>query len=341
MSVLVMDSFDWNGNTIIANRYLSATGSFSNTQTKHGAGYALYCNYQNVVYDIGDQSGNIIIVGAYIYISALSAITNIFRAFTTTGSPQCSLRLNTSRQLQVVRLSTVLGTGSQVLQIGVWYHIEWMIKVTNSLSTGECVVNVDGVQDINITSGDTQQQITNSLGQCYLGAGGIGSQIYFDDFYVLDTSGSYADDFIGPYIRMECLEPNGNGNYNGFDGSDGNQVDNYLLVDEAPADDDTTYVESSNVDERDTYTFDNISGSPNEIMAVQTMTRHKKDASGSRTVKHCMYIDSTDYDGSVAHALSDGVYENDVEVWIEDPDSSAQWTETGVNGLDAGIKIET
>jgi hypothetical protein len=58
-------------------------------------------------------------------------------------------------------------------------------------------------------------------------------------------------------LRFYPSLPNGDGNYSQFDGSDGNQVNNYQLVDEVPANV-TDYVETVTVDQFDSYDLADI-----------------------------------------------------------------------------------
>lgn len=337
MSVLVMDSFDWNGNTIISSRYEFADAIFSNAQTKHDSGYALYCDDASVRYDIAEQGSNTIIVGFYVYIvTGREAAVPIIRLMNSAWGLQISLDVTESPfHLEVAGV-----TGSQVLSPNTWYHIEWKIAVVNSTAADECVVKIDGIIDIDAIGIDTQAQSSSGLKK--VSPSTIFSQIvYFDDFYVLDTSGSYANDFIGPLIRIDCLEPNGNGNSNDFVGSDADSIDNYLHVDESPADEGVSYVESSTLNHRDGYTFDNLAGNVDFIMAIQTMTRHTKgDSDTSRIAKHFIRRDGTDYDGPTEYTLQYGSYENGIELWEEDPSTSLQWLETDVNAIEAGIKVQ-
>jgi len=143
---------------------------------------------------------------------------------------------------------------------------------------------------------------------------------------------------------MEVLYPTGNGNYSEFDGSDGNSTDNYLLVDEPNADDDTTYVEFSTVSERDSYSFCNLGEtvSGEGVLAVQLLNKVKKEGgTEARTAKSFVRISSTDYDSATEHTLVDGTYTTEADLLVESPATTAQWTESEANALEAGIKVES
>lgn len=125
-----------------------------------------------------------------------------------------------------------------------WFHISVDVKIANS--GGWIRVYVDGVQVIDF-SGDTDNggvSFNNAVyGQADSDSWLNGSFVYFDDIYIDDTTGE-ATASLAPDSRFELITPNGNGDYSAWAGNDGNSTDNYLLVDELPPDDDTTYIQT-------------------------------------------------------------------------------------------------
>src|SRR5437764_673985 len=65
-----------------------------------------------------------------------------------------------------------------------------------------------------------------------IGLGGVG-RAYLDDLYVCDATGTTNNTFLGD-VRVHTLVPSGNGTDSGLTGSDGNQVNNYQLVNTVP-----------------------------------------------------------------------------------------------------------
>jgi hypothetical protein len=163
----------------------------------------------------------------------------------------------------------------------------------------------------------------------------------FSAFYYVEVDATAPNDFLG-HIRFGVLEASANGNSSQLVGSDGNQVDNYLLVDD-PAitpDDDTTYVYSATAGEKDTYGMTNLPTTPLSIIAVCPLIRAKKTDAGSRAVVPVIRSGGTDYDGATEHFLSTS-YSNYKQAFLEDPDTSSPWDEAGINAMELGVKVST
>ncbi len=331
-----MDGFNWNGGLLLPSRYESANAVFawSSTDLK----YVLRCNNnKHVTYNLGDQTDEVLIIGFKL---------NIIDTRFTTGDQPLLLIQDSGGATQVSLDITeypcylkIAGVSSPTaLYINNWHHIELRIAVVNSTAADECVVKVDGIEVINEIGKDTQAQSTSNIEKVSFS---MDSElaVLVDDFYVLDTNGSYANDFIGTRARIEALRPNGNRLFNDFVGSDADSTDNYLHVVEPAADDDVSYVESSTVGDKDSYNFDSIAGKVEEVLAIQTMSRHKKDKSGARTIKHFVVVDTDiDVEGQVEHILSN-TYKNDIEIWVEHP-YIYQWVEANINNMGAGVKVQ-
>lgn len=90
---------------------------------------------------------------------------------------------------------------------------------------------------------------------------------YYDNVYLDDSTGEIAMPPAITYFAYRALD--GNGNYNDWDGSDGNSVDNYLLLDEVPPGADTDYIETNVADELESFTVASITlAAGQEIVAV-------------------------------------------------------------------------
>jgi hypothetical protein len=139
--------------------------------------------------------------------------------------------------------STIVGGNTES-----WKHIVIDLKINSS--SGYVGVWKDGDQITNTTSINTGSGTVNNIAFGHFGGSGD-TPTYWDDIYIDDMTGETTPT-IGPILRFYPLTPNGNGNYAQFDGSDGNSVDNYLLVDERPPGT-SDYVQTNVVDEYDSY----------------------------------------------------------------------------------------
>jgi hypothetical protein len=140
-------------------------------------------------------------------------------------------------------------------------------------------------------------------------------------------------------MRVVTLYPNGNGNYSQFVGSDGNSTNNFQLVDEAQANDNTDYVERDVVGDKDSYAFENLPSTPDAIKGVQICTIANKQDAGSRTGRMFFRISGTDYE-SADFTPAEASYTAFTHLADVSPATSSAWTESEVNGMEAGIKVQ-
>ena len=147
---------------------------------------------------------------------------------------------------------------------GTWQYFTFDVKIDNA--AGWITIYLDG-NEILTFAGDTGNvDVENILFGTLLDTGAGGQNTIYDDCYIEDTVGEIVSN--PPVISLEWIEPNGNGNYAQWVGSDGNQVDNYLLVDEQPPNT-ADYVEVSSVDQLDSYAMTNyVLGAGEAFVAV-------------------------------------------------------------------------
>lgn len=170
-----------------------------------------------------------------------------------------------------------------VLQNGAWHYIE--VRQRSAVVGGYFDVRVDGVPVVSYV-GDTSPKYPNNgtdHSVTHMTWTGLASSINVDDIYICDRLGTEHNDFLGE-IQVEGLFPNGNGAFSQWTGSDGNSVDNYLLVDESPASE-TDLVQSDVVGAKDTYQFTNLAMAAGQILAVQPTIYLSKANAGPAAAK--------------------------------------------------------
>jgi hypothetical protein len=209
--------------------------------------------------------------------------------------------------------------------------------VTIDDSTGVVVVKVNEVTDIKLSSQDTRNGGNASVNRIRPQTVGwqSGTALYFDDLVVITTSGGTATDFIGD-VRVESIFPNGNGNSSQLVGSDGNSTDNYLLVDETAPNDDTDYVESSTVGDKDTYAYSNVTPTTGTVHGVQLLPYAKKTDAGTRSIVSVARHSGTEEDSSAKTLNSTYAYLPDVR---ETKPGGGAWSISDVNAAEFGVKV--
>lgn len=260
--------------------------------------------------------------------------------FADAGTLQVELRVDTTGHLVATRNGTTLATGSAVLTAATYYHIA--IKVMIADAGGRFIVKVNNVVDIDFT-GDTKNTANASANMLELGSLSAlaGSGIFtYDDWYVMDGTGAANNDFPADAdLRVACLLPNGNGASSQFTGSDGNSVDNYLLVDEAAPNDDTDYVASGTVGHIDTYAMADLPSSAAAIQGIQQVIAARKDDAGSRTGRTVLRRSGVNYEGADIALANNYLFYTTLRE--TDPSTAAAWTEAGVNAIEAGAKVQS
>ncbi len=231
---------------------------------------------------------------------------------------------------------TVLGSSPVVaLNEGVWHY--WEIKFTIDDTAGSIQVRRDGVTILTLSNVDTRHGGSNANAyRVQFGNNANNSYGSLDDVYCIKNDGVGLTDFLGE-IEVEALLPNGNGTYSQLVGSDGNSTDNYLLVDDSTAPNDADYVGSATSGQKDTYQLTNLARSASVVRAVQLSMRAKKSDTGAISARRVFRTGATDATGSdISLATSFGWYSEIVET---NPVSGLNWTDTDINGLEAGYEV--
>lgn len=350
MSLQLIEGFDYLDITLFADKYtLEGIDQSIDTATlRHGTGSSFRCHNESDGFTIDLPTGaNEVYVGfAFRYLGFTLLSTNPFLRFIgESGFRNGDFSFSTDGDVIIRNTSGSLhkATDTNPVVLNTWYYIEIKFTVTDSSSAGDVEIKVhDGAITTTLTCDagvdfkSASNSTTNTTSIRFFGTSN--SSYYIDDLYICDSSGSVNNTYLGD-SRVLTNYPDADGNANDFDGSDGNSVDNFDMVNEATADDDTTYVDSSTVSEKDQYGFDGLAVIPDDIFGVEVVSRVKKDDAGAKTAKLITRSGGVDYEGT---AFSPTVsYDYYSEVWEEDPDTSTAWTSTGVNAAEFGIKVES
>lgn len=189
---------------------------------------------------------------------------------------------------------------------------------------------------MNITNVDTRNGgsgVVDNVVFCAPDSYSDGVPHNLDDVYILDTTGSTNNSFLGD-SRIVTLRPAAAGASTDFTPSAG---DNYECVDDAPgADDDASYVEAATTGMIDMYKSTTVSELPTAIHAVQLRSTSRKTDAGSMGVRNRLTSGSTTVSGHTPALSTD--YSVNVDVFEADPDTGNAWTLGGVNSIEAGVE---
>lgn len=337
MSVLFFDGFEGYQTADLTKRWTQASGTISASYKRNGAQGILLNNVTGVSKTVGPATATAGVMGAGLYWDANN--TGYIEVGNGAGVQFRVIRATADGTLNIYRGggSTLVATSAGALALDTWYHVE--VKWTLDNTTGTIEVKVNGAPFVDYT-GDTMQQTAATWTFVQILAGNVNT-VWVDDFYICDQDGGVNDDFLGDCI-VETLYPDGNGTNSEFDGSDGNQVDNYALVNESSSDfpdENTTYVSSSTVGERDTYAYGALTPATATILATQTAICATKTAAGTRTYTDVVKLSGgSEDDGSTTVGPSISSYSYGLFV-RETKNGADAWTVSDVNGAEFGVKV--
>jgi hypothetical protein len=253
-------------------------------------------------------------------------------------SIQLTFSLTPDLALRVRRGSltgTILGTTTSgiVANPKAWNFVEAKVVIDNS---GSVEIRLNGITVLTLTGVDTQQTANNTVDAFRLIAGASSHVTGFDDLYLLDTSGSAPyNDFLGNVYSLEML-PSAAGDSTQWTPNAGA---NWDRVDDATEDGDTTYVSDSTAGDTDLYNLTNPSSSATIIRAVKVITTARKADAGAQNLE-LLVKSGTTTDASAPKAITDSYAEYN-ETWLQNPDTSADWTIADLNALQSGFRIPT
>jgi hypothetical protein len=338
MAVIWMDGFDtYTATTEVAARYAGATSSvtLSTTGSRFG-GPCYFPGTTGLTVNFTHSGSAASIVGATVLPpGTTNALFSFYNTTFSTSTPELTL-VNDTGTVKLYRgsnIGTLLATAAATYTTGVWRHYE--IKVTIADAGGTVEVRIDGTVALTFT-GDTRQSTTGTAGVDRITFGGASnSNGAWDDIYILDASGSVANDFIGD-VRVNTLAPTSDAAVQ-FTRSTG--ASNYLCVDEGKMNSDTDYVESATVGHIDRYGYADLAASVATVYAVQPTTWCRKTDATARTMRNKLVSGATTSNGSSFTLTT--TYQAMATPLTLDPNTSAQWTVSNANAATAGFEVLT
>lgn len=338
MTLVFSDSFDHY--TTLTHKWTTMASTSFNPSAgngRFGAGINVFFS------NSGSQSCSLTIPAAstYVFGFALKVASGTtlwdqpWFQFRESATVHIDLRFDSSRRPYLTRNGTTLASSSGAITPDVWYYFE--VKIVVHDSAGSVELRVNAVNVASASSVDTKNGGTGVIDTfgIVVANSGAGQGFSFDDFYILNTSGSVNNDFLGD-TRIQAIFPSGNGNSSQLDGSDGNTTDNYLLVDEAAPNSDTDYVESADVGDKDTYACGDVTPTSGAVAGVFILPWVKKTDAGVRSVVSVARLSGTETDSADKVLSTSYQYLSDVR---ETKPGGGAWSISDVNSAEFGVKV--
>ena len=192
-----------------------------------------------------------------------------------TGIGNLQLTRTTLGTIDVKRLNTVVTSTAAVWTTNVWHYLEFDWYIADS--GGVYRVRFDGVQICNY-SGDTLSNSPGGFERLVISTTvNGGAWLEVDDLWYADSQ----SDLLGD-MKVGTLVPADNGNLLQWQGSDGDFVNNYVLLNDAS---NGTYVYSMTATATDTYTMPDLPAGASTIAAVIACTSARKTGTGAPVLK--------------------------------------------------------
>lgn len=335
MALIGWEGFDsWDGATQADQEGYSSAGGYSHVAGRFG-GQAARCQDSDSItlLNAWPTPVSTFAVGFATQQTHTTATEYLFATFGS--NPELSLtRIGSTGQL-LLRTGGLAGTllftsANDVIRTNIWHYI--VIAATIHASTGTYQIWVDGVD---ITSGQQTGQDTLAVNSTisefgFIAANGVSTHLEDDVWWSDDLT-------FREEMRIGAFNPNGNGYSSQFDGSDGNSTDNYLLTDDVEPDGDTTYVQSLTAGEIDSYTFSDMADA-SLVVGVAVRGVMRKNDAGARSGRTILRTNSTNFESTTLTLTAS--YLTKRTYYVENPDTTADWTQSEVNALEAGVKVQ-
>ena len=338
MALLFMDGFDHYSINEMTQKWTARVSSsiYSNdikpTSGRRGGGALLVGSSGGLYKSVPARATYIL--GVAIYPATMPSIGG--------GQPLFELRDGSTQQLYVfidtaAKLSVyrgggvLLATSDDPLPIATWSYVEFKATIDNTVGGYELRVN--GQPWLTANGVDTQNSANAFANYACLGISGANdANVYYDDFYLCDTSGAANNDFLGD-VRIDVLVPNGPGTYQDWTPSAG--TDHAALVDETSPNT-TDYLTGGTPGAKETLTLGDLPAQ-GSVVAVQVCNYLAKTDAGSAKARNLIRSGTTDAYGPEAALSTSYVYS--LSVHETDPATGSAWSTAAVDALEVGVEV--
>ena len=359
VSLLFIDGFEWLGSGATITQAdvdllrfyeeveIAAPSASVATSTSRGSFRGVNLGAINTTYlqtePVQATGGNATVIVGF-YLKTPASLPTAARLLTIRAGveAQCHVNMDTAGNLTFYRSSNVLGTVSSVLAANTEYYLEFKIVVDDSagsleLKKADLTANGDDAAPMSVwtVTGVDSRASATTTGWDKIRVTSLGTGTIIDDIYVANSAGSTNNDYLGN-IYVETIEPDGAGSSTDFTPSTGS---NFQNVDDSPVmDDDSTYNETSTTSHSDLYAVGSISLA-GSIYGVQVQGGVRV-TTGSNNVRLQARQGSTTGESSDV-AVSSTSYVGAFNVFETNPDTAANWINSEIASMEAGIKLQS
>lgn len=272
-------------------------------------------------------------VGYAMYVPSIPTTNNSLTLFSfrdAANAVQVSVHLQSTGVIEAFRGVTAqsLGvTATPVIVAEAWQHVECMVTIDNAVGMVE--VRVNGVTVLAVADVDTaaSANIETSQFAVYYNLT-AGTNIYVDDMFCYDNTGSYNNSFLGDR-RVLTLFPDAD--TADTDWSVTGAANGYQAIDDATPDGDSTYISSATVGDKSGFSYQDLPAGISNIAGVVAVHMSRKTDAGPANIQTAIKSGASESLGADRTITERYTYWQDV--FETDPASAAPFTPTEVNDL--------
>lgn len=264
----------------------------------------------------------------------------------STTTIQCNLRVYSDGHFELcsgsgtTRITGTSASATGLIVANTWCHIQTKITIDPSAGVFQLVINDSGSHTTAIsgTGLNTRTSANSWVSQLELNSVVTTGNTFYDDWWMLDNSGSSPfNGFLG-IIQVQGDKPSANsavGGRNAYTPSNP-QNDNHLNVGNIPAT--TAQFNSDNsTGDYDMFRFPSLSSAAS-VLGLNVWVTIGQDAGGTHTIGIDCYSGGTDAISSAITpaAITTPSFVN--QTFNVDPNTSAAWTPTNAGNAELGVK---
>lgn len=258
---------------------------------------------------------------------------SIILEFRDSGSIQVKVVVNTANKLEFQdSASSVLGTTTNALSVGVWSYVEIKILINDTIGT----IDVEFNESVELAAATLDTKNTANAYVNEILVRGQSNNVTYDDMYIIDTLGAQAHnkDFLGD-SRVDPFFPTADGTTSDWGVSSG--TNHWELVDDNPPDGDATYIFSDTLNDIDLFEIEDTPAGAGTIHGIQIVGNARKLDAGARNIRLKAISGATTQNGG-SQALGT-TYQNYTEVFETSDGSTTAWTPTTVDSAKIGVEV--
>lgn len=223
--------------------------------------------------------------------------------------------------------NTQLGAGATG-DYRTWRHLE--LKMVNGIAV---TLYIDGVQSA-VWTNPTLASTTSFTITSYTNTwDSTGHSWNFDDLYLMNTSGSFANNLLGTSAKIKIKPPTTAGSLNDFTTYSGSTLINSIATV------DGNHSSSAIIDQKLLATTDEIVDDV-QVLGARTLAYTQNSDTPTKDIQDIIAIDGTVTNKGITYTPSVGVYGLKINEQFIDPLDSSQFTKARLAALQFGVQIK-